>query len=71
VCSPYSFPDVVSIYNGFLTYVASPPRVLSVRRFSATVNPSIMGVAAPSAIQVSCKHRMSTCSCSNRSNSLR
>jgi hypothetical protein len=69
VCRPYSFPLDDSICSGFRTYVASPPLVLSVRRFSITVNPSIIGGAAPSAIHVSCKHNISiSCYSSRRSN---
>jgi hypothetical protein len=37
VCRPYSFPAECSICSGFLTYVASPPLVLSDRRYSITV----------------------------------
>jgi hypothetical protein len=67
VCRPYSLPCDVSIYNGFRTYVAIPPLVLSVRRCSTTVNPSIMGAAAPSDIHVSCKHKISMFYYSRRS----
>jgi hypothetical protein len=70
VCKLYSLPDDVSIFNGLRTYVAKPPRVLSGRRCSTTVNPSIIGGAAPSDIQVSYKHNISTCSCSRRRRSL-
>jgi hypothetical protein len=59
VCRPYSLPYDVSIYNGFRTYVAKPPLVLSARRCSTTVKPSIMGAAALSDIHVSYKHKIS------------
>jgi len=71
VCNPYLFPVVVSIFSGFRTYVASPPRVLSYRRCSTTVNPSIIGAAAPSAIHISCKHKTSMFSCSSKRSNLR
>lgn len=71
VCMPYSLLLVDSIWIGFLTYVASPPRVLSWRRDSINVNPSIVGAVAPSAIHVSCKHRTSIFCYSSISRSLR
>ena len=37
VCRQYSFPAECSICSGFRTYVASPPLVLSARRYSITV----------------------------------
>jgi len=37
VCKPYSFPDEVSICNGFRTYMAIPPLVLFSRRCSISV----------------------------------
>jgi hypothetical protein len=71
VCRPYSFPLDASICSGLRTYVASPPLVLSVRRCSITVKPSIIGAAAPSAIHVSYKHSISISCCSSRRSSLR
>jgi hypothetical protein len=66
VCNPYSFPDDVSIYSGFRTYVASPPRVPSGRRFSTNVNPSNIGAAVASDIHVSYRHNMSMFSYSSK-----
>jgi hypothetical protein len=71
VCKPYSLPYLDSICSGFRMNVARPPRVLFGRRCSTTVKPSNIGAAAPSAIQVSYRHRMSTCSYSSRRSSLR
>ena len=67
VCKLYSLPDNDSIYSGFRTYVAIPPRVPSGRRCSTNVNPSSMGAAVPSDIHVSCKHNTSMFSCSSSS----
>ena len=71
VCKLYSLPVDVSSYNGFLIYVAMPPRVLPGRRYSTRVNPSRMGGAAPSASHVSYKQNTSTCCYSRRRRSLR
>jgi hypothetical protein len=71
VCRPYSFPEDDSICSGLRTYVASPPLVLSVRRYSITEKPSIFGAAAPSAIHVSYKHNISISCCSSRRSNLR
>jgi hypothetical protein len=70
VCRLYSLPDEDSIYSGFRTYVAIPPRVPSGLRCSTNVNPSSMGAAVPADIHVSCKHNMSKFSCSSRSSIL-
>ncbi len=70
VCRPYLFPDVDSIFSGFRTNVARPPRVLFGRRYSTSVYPSNSGGAVPSAIHVSYRHRISTGSCSSRRSSL-
>jgi hypothetical protein len=50
---PYSLLCDVSIYSGFRTYIARPPRVLPARRDSTSMKPSRFGGAAPSAIHVS------------------
>ena len=50
---PYSLLCDVSIYSGFRTYIARPPRVLPERRDSTSMKPSRFGGAAPSAIRVS------------------
>ena len=50
---PYSLLCDVSIYSGFRTYIAKPPRVLPARRDSINMKPSRVGGAAPSAIHVS------------------
>jgi hypothetical protein len=71
VCRPYSLPVVDSIYSGFRTNVARPPRVLFGRRYSTSVNPSTIGGAVPSAIHVSCRQRISTGCYSSRRRSLR
>ena len=52
VCILYSLLFDVSIYSGFRTYVARPPRVLPARLDSTNRKPSKVGGAAPSAIQV-------------------
>lgn len=70
VCSPYSFPFDDSIYNGVRTYVASPPLVLFGRRCLISLNPSNMGAAVASDIQVSCRHSISMFSCSRMSSIL-
>jgi hypothetical protein len=70
VCRPYSLPVDISSYSGFRMYVARPPLVFSGRRCSTNVNPSIAGAAAPSAIHVSYRHKMSTFSCSRSRSSL-
>ena len=67
----YSLLWVVSIYSGFRTYVARPPRVLPALLDSTNRNPSRFGGAAPSAIHVSCKHSTSISSYSNISSSFR
>ena len=64
---PYSLCDVFSIFSGFLTYIASPPRVLPFLLDSTNVKPSRFGGAAPSAIQVSCRHNISMFSYPNSS----
>jgi hypothetical protein len=65
----YSLICDVSIYSGFRTYVARPPRVLPARRDSTNRKPSRVGGAAPSAIHVSYKHSTSISSCSSISSS--
>jgi hypothetical protein len=50
---PYLLLCDVSIYSGFRTYIAKPPRVLPARRDSTNRKPSRVGGAAPSAIHVS------------------
>jgi uncharacterized membrane protein len=50
---PYSLLCDVSIYSGFRTYIAKPPRVLPARQDSTSMKPSRVGGAAPSAIHVS------------------
>ena len=50
---PYSLLCDVSIYSGFRTYIAKPPRVLPARRDSTNMKPSRAGGAAPSAIHIS------------------
>ena len=69
VCILYSLILDVSIFSGFRTYVARPPRVLPVRWDSTNVNPSSVGGAAPSAIHVSCRQNTSMSSCSSMSRS--
>jgi hypothetical protein len=71
VCRLYSFPCDVSSFSGLRIYVASPPRVLFGRRCSTRWKPSRIGAAAPSAIHVSWRHKMSRLSCSRRRSSFR
>ena len=71
VCILYSLLFYVSIYSGFRTYVARPPRVLPARLDSTNMKPSRIGGAAPSAIHVSCKHSTSMSSYSSISSNLR
>jgi hypothetical protein len=71
VCILYSLILDVSIFSGFRTYVARPPRVLPARLDSTNRKPSRVGGAAPSAIHVSCKHSTSMSSCSKISSIFR
>ena len=68
---PYSLYYVLSSFSGFRTYIASPPRVLSLLLDSTNMNPSRFRGVAPSAIQVSCKQSISIFSYSSISSSFK
>ena len=65
VSIPYSLDLFDSICSGLRTYVARPPLVPPCLLDSISVNPSMSGASAPSAIHVSWMQNMSMCSLSN------